>query len=66
LIINRLPGLLPLVFQAEINKLDIPLLGTVSTDDELSDFEFSGTPLVELGNDSPVYQAVAGMMVSIL
>ncbi len=66
LIINRLPGSLPPVLQAEINKLDIPLLGTVSTDEELSNFEFSGTPLVELGNDSPVYQAVAGMMDSIL
>jgi len=66
LIINRLPGSLPTVLQAEIHKLDIPLLGTVSTDDELSNFEFSGTPLVELGNDSPVYQAVAGMMDSIL
>jgi len=66
LIINRLPGSLPPVLQAEINNLDIPLLGTISTDDELSDFEFSGTPLVELGNDSPVYQAISGMMDSIL
>jgi CO dehydrogenase maturation factor len=66
LIINRLPGSIPPVLQAEINKLDIPLLGTVSSDDELSKFEFSGTPLVELGNDSPVYQAVAGMMDAIL
>jgi CO dehydrogenase maturation factor len=66
LIINRLPGSLPPVLQAEINKLDIPLLGTISTDDELSNFDFSGTPLVELGNDSPVYQAVAGMMDAIL
>jgi CO dehydrogenase maturation factor len=66
LIINRLPGSIPPVLQTEINKLDIPLLGTVSSDDELSKFEFSGTPLVELGNDSPVYQAVAGMMDAIL
>jgi CO dehydrogenase maturation factor len=66
LIINRLPGPLPPVLQAEISRLDIPLLGTIATDNELSNFEFSGTPLVELGNDSPVYQAVAGMMDSIL
>ena len=66
LIINRLPGPLPPALQVEINKLDIPLLGTVATDDELSKCEFSGTPLVELGNDSPVYQAVAGMMDAIL
>lgn len=66
LIINRLPSSLPPVLQAEISKLDLPLLGTVSTDDELIKYEFSGKPLVELGNDSPVYQAVAGMMETIL
>ena len=66
LIINRLSGPMPSALTAEINKLDIPLLGTVPADLELSNFEFSGKPLVELGNDSPVYQAVAGMMASIL
>ena len=29
-------------------------------------FEFEGKPLVELGDESPVYQAVAGMMEKIL
>jgi CO dehydrogenase maturation factor len=66
LIINRLSGSIPPALTTEIIKLDIPLLGTVSTDEELSKFEFSGKPLVELGNDSPVYQAVAGMMGKIL
>ncbi|OGO11558.1 MAG: hypothetical protein A2Y53_04265 [Chloroflexi bacterium RBG_16_47_49] len=66
LIINRLPGTLPTALQIGIDKLDIPLLGTIPTDDELSKFEFSGKPLVELGNDSPVYQAVAGLMAKIL
>jgi CO dehydrogenase maturation factor len=66
LIINRLPGAVPPALQTEINKLDIPLLGTVPTDDELIAFEFSGKPLVELGNASPVYQSIARMMGSIL
>ena len=66
LIINRISGTIPPVLQAEINKLDIPLLGTVAADEELSKFEFSGKPLVELGSDSPVYQAVAEMMGKIL
>jgi CO dehydrogenase maturation factor len=70
LIINRLPDefsdKLPVALQTEIDKLGIPLLGTVSMDAELSKFEFTGKPLVELGNDSPVYQAVAGMMSEIL
>jgi CO dehydrogenase maturation factor len=66
LIINRLRGDIPPALITEISKLDIPLLGTVPTDDELSTFEFSGKPLVELGNESPVYQSVAGMLQSIL
>ncbi len=66
LVLNRLVDGIPAVLQAEIDKLDIPLLGTVTADDELSKFEFSGQPLVELGNDSPVYQSVAGMMEKIL
>jgi CO dehydrogenase maturation factor len=66
LVINRLVGAIPAVLQAEIDKLDIPLLGTIASDDELSNFEFSGTPLVELGNESPVYQSVAEMMEKIL
>jgi CO dehydrogenase maturation factor len=66
LVINRLQGSLPPALKEEIDKLDIPLLGTIAGDDELSNFEFSGRPLVELGNDSPVYQSVAEMMKSIL
>ena len=66
LILNRLPGSMPPALKAEIDKLDIPLLGIISSDDELSKFEFSGKPLVELGDDSPTYQAVAKMMSAIL
>jgi CO dehydrogenase maturation factor len=66
LIINRLPDEIPSPLQVQIVNLGIPLLGTVLMDAELSKFEFTGKPLVELGNDSPVYQAVAGMMSQIL
>ena len=66
LIINRLTGSISPTLQTEIEKLGIPLLGTISADSELSDFEFSGKPLVELGNESPVYQSVAEMMDKIL
>jgi len=66
LIINRLAGPIPPPLAAEISKLDIPLLGTVPTNEELSTLEFSGTPLVDLGDNSPVFQAVVGMMEKIL
>jgi CO dehydrogenase maturation factor len=66
LIVNRLAGTLPLELEAFIQKLDMPLLGVIPADQELSSFEFSGRPLVELGDESPVYRSVAGMLAQIL
>jgi len=66
LIINRLNGEMPAPLRERIEQMDIPLLGVVPADSELVEFEFSGRPLVDLGDDSPVYQAVAGMMQEIL
>jgi CO dehydrogenase maturation factor len=66
LIVNRLNGEMPEVFQKRINQLEIPLLGIVPADNDLLEFEFSGRPLVELEDDSPVYQAVAHIVEQIL
>jgi len=66
LIINRLSGQMPAELHKRIEALGIPLLGVVPASEELSEYEFSGRPLVELGSENPVYQAVAGMMQSIL
>jgi len=66
LVLNRLTGEIPAPLQARIDQLDIPLLGTVPADMELAEFEFSGRPLVELGNDSPVYLAVSQFMEEML
>jgi CO dehydrogenase maturation factor len=66
LILNRLKGSVPDALQARIDQMDIPLLGVVPADQELMEFEFSGRPLVDLGDESPVYQAVAEMMQKIL
>ena len=66
LIINRLQGEMPAELNAFAQKLDIPLLGLIPADADLSAFEFSGKPLVELGDDSPVYRAVETMMREIL
>ena len=62
LILNRLPGEMPKPLQERIQKIKVPFLGVIPSDDELINFEFSGRPLIELGDDSPVYRAVAGMM----
>lgn len=67
LILNNVPGgVIPAPLQARIAQLDLPLLGAVPSDEKLVEFEFSGRPLVELGDDSPVYRAVAAMMGQIL
>jgi CO dehydrogenase maturation factor len=66
LILNRLNGEVPAPLQERVDKMDIPLLGVIPADEKLVEFEFSGRPLVELGDDSPVYQAVAEMMNKVL
>lgn len=62
LILNRLNGDIPFELQEKMNTLNIPLLGVVPANAQLAEFELSGKPLVDLGGDSPVYQAVAAMM----
>jgi CO dehydrogenase maturation factor len=62
LILNRLPDELPDPLAERIQQIDVPFLGSIPADTELMAFEFSGKPLIELGDDSPVYQAVKGMM----
>lgn len=67
LIVNGLKAeAIPAPLQARLDMLDIPLLGVVPYDDQLMSFEFDGRPLVELGDESPVYQAVASMLQRIL
>jgi CO dehydrogenase maturation factor len=66
LVVNRLNGKMPPALAAYIADMEIPLLGAIPADADLVEFEFSGRPLVDLGDESPVYQAVAGMMAKIL
>jgi CO dehydrogenase maturation factor len=65
-ILNRLSGEMPSALREQIEGLDIPFLGIVPADDEIANYEFSGRPLVEMGDGSPIYRAVAGMMEKIL
>ncbi|HEX6270204.1 MAG TPA: AAA family ATPase [Anaerolineales bacterium] len=66
LIVNRLYGEMPVELKAFTEKMNLPLLGTIPADENLAAFEFSGRPLVELGDESPVYQAVGKIMKEIL
>ncbi len=62
LILNRLPGEMPASLQERVDEMGIPFLGFIPADMKLVEFEYNGRPLVELGDDSPVYQAIAKMM----
>jgi CO dehydrogenase maturation factor len=66
LVLNRISGSMPPALEAAIQKINIPLLGIVPSDNQLMDFEFSGRPLVELGDDSPVFISVTEMMAKML
>jgi len=66
LVVNRVRGEMPAELKAFADKLNLPLLGTIPANEELAQFEYSGKPLVELGDESPVYQAVEKMMGQVL
>jgi CO dehydrogenase maturation factor len=66
LILNRVMGEIPAPLTEKIEALGVNFLGTVPANQDLMAFEFSGRPLVELGDESPVYQAVAKMMEKIV
>jgi CO dehydrogenase maturation factor len=66
LIINRVQGELPAETTAFVEKLGIPLLGTLPADEDISTYDLSGRPLVDLPDDSTVYQSLAVMLKGIL
>ena len=67
LVVNRIQGgTLPPETQEFAGKLGMPLLAAIPSDVDLSNFDATGKPLVDLPDDSPVYQAVAKMLEQIL
>lgn len=66
LILNRVTGEPPMPLLDKIKEMDVIYLGTVPADETLVEFEFEGKPLVDLGDESPVYTAVAKMMEQVL
>jgi CO dehydrogenase maturation factor len=66
LIVNRVNGEVPAPVLEKVKEIDAQYLGAVPADNALVEFEFEGKPLVELGDQSPVYQAVEKMMAQVL
>ena len=57
---------MPAALLEAANQVDASLLGTIPQDGDITEFEFTGRPLVELDQDSPVYRALAAMLEKIL
>ena len=67
LILNGLrTDTIPDPLKARIDELDIPLLGSVPYDEQLMELEYAGHPLIQVSDESPVYQAVSTMLHQLL
>lgn len=66
LILNRVIDGIPQPIQERISKLGIPLLGVIPSDPGVSELDSSGEPLMQLGEMSPLYQAVSVIIGKIL
>jgi CO dehydrogenase maturation factor len=66
LIINRVQGELPQETKAFVDKLGLPLLGTISADEEINSYDLIGRPLVDMPENAPTYQALTAMLREIL
>lgn len=62
LILNRVIGEVPQPLLETIKEMDVEYLGSVPANQELNEFEFTGKPLVELPDESPVYETIKEMM----
>jgi CO dehydrogenase maturation factor len=59
LVVNRLMGeQMPPALAAAVEKVGVELIGTMPNDVVMSEFEFSGRPLIQLPPNSLVVQAV--------
>ncbi len=66
LVLNRLSGEIPPSIKNHIDSLGIPLLGIIPSDELLLEYEYAGKPTINLPDETPIYQAVAGMLQQIL
>lgn len=66
LIVNRVIGEMPQPLMDKIEELELPFIGSVPANNELTEYEFTGRPVVEVADDSSVYQAVKEMLDKIL
>ncbi|OQB27478.1 MAG: hypothetical protein BWY10_01356 [Chloroflexi bacterium ADurb.Bin180] len=61
LVINCATVEVPAAIQEEINRLGLNLVGTLPQDPLVAEFDLSGRPLIQVGDDAPIYLAVAAV-----
>ena len=61
-ILNRVPSEIPPPLQKLIDTLEVPFLGPIPIDDNVMNYDLNGTPLIDLEDSSPVFQAVSEML----
>jgi CO dehydrogenase maturation factor len=59
LVINRTNGDIPALWKEKIQELQLDLVGTLPNDATVADFDIIGRPIVEISEETPIYQAVA-------
>lgn len=67
LILNNVHGdHIPAVLQEHIDSIGVPLLGVIPHDEQVTDCDATGNPLIQVKDDSIVYQSVAAMVAKAL
>jgi len=65
-VFNRVQGEIPAQLLEILKNMDIQLLGAIPADPDVANLEVIGRPVIEIGANSPTYQAVAALMEKIL
>ncbi len=59
LVINRTDRDLPAAWKQKIQEYRLDWIGTLPNDPTVAEFDLVGRPIIEIGEESPIYQAVA-------
>jgi len=59
LVINRASGGIPEHWMPRIQEYGLALVGTLPNDPTVGEFDVIGRPLIEIGEEAPIYKAVA-------
>ncbi len=58
LVINRVNHQIPAIMQQKIEELELELIGTLPSDENVTEFDMVGRPIFQIGDEAPVYKAV--------